>query len=384
MAVDCDVAIIGGGFFGCCVALHMRREHGARVVVAERGDRLLGRASYGNQARVHHGYHYPRDFTTAFRSRVNFPRFVDRYRACIVDDFLKLYAVARRNSLVTAKHFERFMAEVGAPCRPAQGGRARMFSEALVAGVWETVEYAFDADVLAGMLAEDMRAAGVEVRLGTEVEGVEPGCGAVGLRLRGAGKEAGRLTARTAFNCTYARLTRLPGAPRVRARVKYEIAELALVEAPEALKGVGVTVMDGPFFSCMPFPARGLHSLSHVRYTPHFAWTDSDDPADPYAVLDGYHRRSHFSQMARDAARYLPALAEARHRGSLFEVKTILVANEANDGRPILLDGEPRPGGVVSVLGGKVDNVFDVLDAIDAKIACQHRDGPLDGRDPAP
>ena len=26
--------------------------------------------------------------------------------------------------------------------------------------------------------------------------------------------------------------------------------------------------MCGPFFSAMPFPARGLHTLSHVRYTP--------------------------------------------------------------------------------------------------------------------
>ncbi|WP_406696638.1 FAD-dependent oxidoreductase [Singulisphaera sp. Ch08] len=62
-----DVVVVGGGFFGCMIALHLRRQN-ARVAVVERGSRLLGRASYHNQARVHNGYHYPRSVLTAFRS----------------------------------------------------------------------------------------------------------------------------------------------------------------------------------------------------------------------------------------------------------------------------------------------------------------------------
>ena len=56
---------------------------------------------------------------------------------------------------------------------------------------------------------------------------------------------------------------------------------MALMQAPDVLKEIGVTVMDGPFFSMMPFPARGLHTLSHVRYTPHFSWKDEQN-VDPY------------------------------------------------------------------------------------------------------
>jgi hypothetical protein len=52
---------------------------------------------------------------------------------------------------------------------------------------------------------------------------------------------------------------------------------------------------------------------------------------------------------------------------SIFEVKVVLMANEQNDGRPILVEGEPVTGGVVAVLGGKLDNIFDVLEAIDAR-----------------
>ncbi len=50
---------------------------------------------------------------------------------------------------------------------------------------------------------------------------------------------------------------------------------MALMKMPPALNELGITVMDGPFFSLMPFPARSLHTLSHVRYTPHFSWQDT-------------------------------------------------------------------------------------------------------------
>lgn len=366
-----DAVVVGGGFYGCCVALHLRRERGlARVAVVEREPGLLGRASWGNQARVHQGYHYPRDFTTAYRSRMSFRRFVDRYRSCVDDAFLKLYAIASRNSHVTARQFERMMAEVGAPCRPAGRRHAALFSPTLIEAAFEVEEFAFDAVRLAAGLADDMDAAGVEVMLGTEVVGANQLAGEVIVATKSASGEARTLAATTAFNCTYGRLMRVPGLPAPDAKLKYEICEIALVEPPDCLARVGVTVMDGPFFSCMPFPARGLHSLTHVRYTPHMSWTSDARPdLDPYAVLDAYSRDSRFETMRQDASRYMPMLSDVRHRESIFEIKVVLMENESNDGRPILIQGSPAPGGVVSILGGKVDNVFDVLAAIDARSA---------------
>lgn len=366
-----DALVVGGGFYGCCIALHLRRKHGlARVGVVERGPGLLGRASFTNQARVHQGYHYPRDFTTAYRSRANFARFVERYRPAVHDRFLKLYAIARRGSHVTARQFERFMAGVGAPCAPASRRHAALFSPALVEGVFEVEEFAFDASALAGMLADDLDAAGVEVILGTEASVLERGGGEVRLRLDGPGGVRDE-TARAAFVCVYGRTGHVPGAPPVAAGMRFQIAELCLVRPPPELEGVGVTLMDGPFFSCMPFPARGLHSLSHVVHTPREAWSDADLPErDPYAWLERWRREggtSGFPSMLRDAARFLPAIAGAEHVDSLFEIKALLSANAKDDGRPILVEGTPAPGEVVTVLGGKLDNIFDVLEDLDGK-----------------
>lgn len=69
-----DAVIIGGGFYGAAIAVYLVKNRGMRkVILLERESSLLSRASYNNQARIHNGYHYPRSFTTAFRSRVNFP-----------------------------------------------------------------------------------------------------------------------------------------------------------------------------------------------------------------------------------------------------------------------------------------------------------------------
>ena len=71
-----DAAVIGGGFYGAAIAIYLVARRGlSAVCLVEREPDLLMRASYNNQARVHNGYHYPRSFTTAYRSRVNLPRF---------------------------------------------------------------------------------------------------------------------------------------------------------------------------------------------------------------------------------------------------------------------------------------------------------------------
>jgi glycine/D-amino acid oxidase-like deaminating enzyme len=50
-------AVIGGGFYGCAIAVFLA-ECGGAVTLLEAHDDLLLRASYNNQARLHGGYHY--------------------------------------------------------------------------------------------------------------------------------------------------------------------------------------------------------------------------------------------------------------------------------------------------------------------------------------
>ena len=361
-----DAVVVGGGFYGCCIALHLKREHRLyRVVVIEREPELFAHASYGNQARLHNGYHYPRSFTTGYRSRVNLPRFMEQYQDCVENNFTQIYCIARRNSLVTARQFEKFCREIGAPCWPVAPEIAQLFSEDLIEAIFEVQEFAFDARRLADSLNNDLKTVGVSVWTQAEVFDVKARMGGVRVRVHKA-REPVDIDADYLFNCTYAGLNHLGrGFGRIQSGLKYEVAEIALIEVPDELADLGITVMDGPFFSMMPFPAKSLYSLSHVRYTPHLSWTSKDDPdLDPYGVLEHYDKRTRIGHMIRDAARYLPSLRNARYRESIFEVKVILMNNEVDDGRPILFQRNPYLPNTYSVLGGKLDNIFDIYEAM--------------------
>jgi hypothetical protein len=321
------------------------------------------RASYHNQARIHNGYHYPRSFTTAYRSRVNLPRFVRDYAPAVRRDFTKLYAIARRNSKVAARQFEHFCTQIGASLVPASTAYSALFERRLIEAVYQVDEYAFDADRLRAQAHAAIVRAGIHLELSSEVLSAAAGPGgSIDVEVERAG-ERRRLRVRYVFSCTYSGIGRLRDA-RPEAAFKHEITEMALVAVPKILERVGITLMDGPFFSCMPFPARGLHTLSHVRYTPHRQWLD-EAGVDPYARLAAHGRDSRFPRMVRDAARYVPLLAQARHMDSLYEVKTVLTKNEGDDGRPILFERSGNLPGLHFILGGKIDNIYDVLERLD-------------------
>lgn len=364
-----DAVIIGGGFYGSAIAIYLAKQRSLkRIVLVEREPALLTRASYNNQARIHNGYHYPRSFTTAYRSRINSPRFVRDWPEAVKQDFTKLYAIARRNSKVTAKQFVRFCKEIGAEIEPADKSLRQLFEPRLIEEVFAVEEYAFDSRKLASWAESELRECGIQVRMETRVTAISKSGNALEVTMQKKQGIGEAVISRHVFNCTYSGLNQFGGDfPGTRTSLKQEITEMALMQVPQVLNGLGITVIDGPFFSMMPFPARGLHTLSHVRYTPHLHWNDQRG-IDPYRKLNDYECATRIDRMVRDAGRYLPALLDARYVDSLFEVKTVLLKNEGDDGRPILFEKHAELPGCYSVLGGKIDNIYDVLGRLDEEV----------------
>ena len=369
-ASDADMVIIGAGFFGLRIALFAREVLGAeRVVVLESEPEVMNRASFVNQARVHNGYHYPRSILTAYRSRVSSRAFADEYREAVFDDFRHYYAVASRLSKVNARQFEVFCDRIGAVHAPAGSDVASLFSPALIERVWEVEEKAFDARILRRVMLERIEAAG----------GIEILTSTTGLRVlpssRGTAVETdrvGTIHAPHAISSVYSQLNALhrrSGMSTV--PLQQEITEMALVALPERLRDIGVTVMDGPFFSIMPFPSAGLHTLSHVRYTPHGRWRDVPDEPDDRPIPSRVQLEGHstFREMLTDVRRYVPAFADMTQHGSIREVKTVLADDDRSDSRPVLVRAGFGVDGYIAVMGGKIDNINDVLHELAVKMA---------------
>lgn len=367
--IDTDAIVVGGGFYGSVIAAYLVRQRGLKkVLLVERESDLLVRASFNNQARVHNGYHYPRSFKTAFRSRVNLPRFLLDWPTALKMDFTQLYAIARNGSKVTSRQFERFCAEIGADLASAEPLHVNLFESRLIEKVYSAKEYAFDSLKIASLLKAELCALGVIVRYDESVTGIfysGDSCLAVETTKKSINT---RINTRFVFNCTYSGLNQISGDYLgSQARLKHEITEMALIQMPSQLENLGVTLMDGPFFSIMPFPSRQMHTLSHVRYTPHSHWHDKPG-INPYHKMAIHERKTRVDRMLRDVGRYLPAIHSAAYMDSLYEVKTVLVQNENDDGRPILFEQSSKLPGCYSILGGKIDNIYDVIERLDCEV----------------
>lgn len=359
-----DVVIIGGGFFGCSLALHLKTSTN-RILLLEKESDLMLHASYNNQARVHGGYHYSRSLLTALRSRINLIDFMQEYGEVVDSTFEKYYAISRAFSKVSARHFYLFCKRIGAEIDTAPVAIKKLFNDNLIEDVFRVREYAFDSLKLRAIMRRRLDESGVEYTFKTEAEHITDSSNSITLTVNdNASGQTTQVSAQRVFNCTYSHINKLnhnshlPLVP-----LKHELTEMALVEVPDELRDKGITVMDGPFFSVMPFPPRGLHTLSHVRYTPHVEWHDAKGTwRNGHQFLRDNQPSSAFRKMVADAQRYLPSVGKSKHVDSLWEVKTVLAASEQDDSRPILFS-ENHGGihGYTVVMGGKIDNIRDVL-----------------------
>lgn len=369
--IDVDVLIIGGGFYGAALTLFLSSVT-RRLTLVEASDQLMSRASATNQARIHQGFHYPRSVLTAVRSRLLSRRFAEDFPDAVDDSFQMLYAIARHRSKVTAKRFWQLYTTMGAPIAPAPADAAALFDGERIEEAFACTEHAFDYAVLGRHLRNRIDALDLDLRLSTRVETLQETDEHVVVGL----SDGREIRADMVFNITYAQINDIlarAGLPP--AALKHELTEIALIDPPSSLKGRGVTVMDGPFFSSMPFPAEKLYSLTHVRYTPHESWTDAAAKRDAYDILARHRPESRAYQMITDARRFMPAISEAQYVRSRYEVKTVLTRNENDDGRPILFQRRPTTSRVISVLGGKIDNIYDLFALVcETKLEWAHAD----------
>lgn len=357
-----DAIVIGGGFYGCEVASYLVKERGfKKVLIVEREEKLMNRASLRNQARVHGGYHYPRDFVTAHRSRVSRPRFFAAYPSAVMPGVTSIYAIARSGSHVRPDAFSRRMKEAGANLYSPSPAVTSLFSKNHIDAVFEVEEDVFNAVALGVAVEGKIRSLRIETMLGAQAVALKSDSEHIVVTAATSSAEFVDMSAQYVFNCTYSGLNTVQPGKAVRADIKHEIAELTLIRIPPEIEGLGITVMDGAFFSTLPYPPASAYSLSHVRYTPQSSWHD-EGAVDPYSKLDEAPQDSRAIRMLRDAARYVPVLANASIVGSFREVKTVLVENEDNDGRPILIEKSREFSGMYSILGAKIDNIFDVFE----------------------
>lgn len=326
-------------------------------------------ASLHNQARVHQGYHYPRSVLTALRSRETFEKFVEEFPESIYKDFDKYYLIGKHLGKVSSSQFFNFFKRIGCPITRADGRVFDLVNKNYVSDCFLTKEFAFNAISLKQKLLSRLANTEASLYLNHTALKVEKKGKELLLIVKDKNNQVKEFPALHVFNCTYSGLNLVPLASHLPViPLKHELTEMSLVQVPEEISHMGITIMCGPFFSVMPFPAvcesgLPLHSFSHVRYTPHYEWHDIYSTRG-YRPLTDDQLHSSWKYMLKDASRYLPVLSSCEYRRSLWEIKTVLPRSEVDDSRPILAKFNYGFEGFHCIMGGKIDNIYDAVEAV--------------------
>ncbi|MDO8970753.1 MAG: FAD-dependent oxidoreductase [Saprospiraceae bacterium] len=375
-----DFVVVGGGIFGCYAALHLAGR-GAKVAILEKEARLFQKASLVNQARLHGGYHYPRSVATAAMSDEHKMRFTEEHRAFVNHTFEKFYAIDRYGSFTDGPQFERFCAYLQIPCERVEDHKLFNFNR--LEALYRTEEHSFDPVLLGNYYREKVEnTPGITVFKNTQIQHAEA-TGNQWLIETGPSTPQPlnsstlnpQLSSPTLINATYAATNatnKLFGVHEL--ALTHEISEIAFVSSPQFGQR-GLTVMDGPFGSIMPYGLSGLLSLSSVAYThhkisfdalPHFDCQQPEtDPAcrpEAPGICTECPRRpvSNAPKMLAQMQQYFADNVQFAHLFSYYTIKSKLKASHIDDGRPTeisLLRESPR---FYCLFAGKINSIYEV------------------------
>lgn len=368
-----DFVIIGGGIFGIYAALFLAKK-GLRICLVEKEKQLLKKASIVNQARLHSGYHYPRSVATARMSDDNKARFTKDHEQFINFKFEKFYAIDRFGSLTDAAQFERFCEFIDIRCEPIN--KHPYFNFHRLEALYQTTEYTFDPILIAHYYKERLlkQHKQIEVKMYTQVAEANAQGDHWTISLKSLSNETHELIkASQVINATYAgsnSINQLFGVREI--NLMHEISEMAFVSSPQ-VQNIGLTVMDGPFGSLMPYGLSGLLSLSSVAYTHHkvsyenlptFDCQPQNPDCNPAftSVCNAcpVKPQSNYRKMLGQIKHYFTDEVELSYFTSMFTIKSKLKANYIDDGRPTeisILNENPL---FYCIFAGKINSIYEI------------------------
>jgi hypothetical protein len=370
-----DKIIIGAGLYGLYAALSCVRK-GQHVLVLECDSTPFRRATYINQARVHMGYHYPRSISTAIKSARYFERFYKDFGFCINREFEQIYATSEQYSWTDGMQFKKFCKAAQIPCEELHP--ENYFKPGMCDSVFRTREYTYDAMILKNYFLDELGKYSfcVEIRYGVVIQRIE--------RMQDfyviQSGDGNAYEAAFVLNATYAgtnQILDMVGFDKF--KIKYELCEIILCDVNDKLKEIGFTVMDGPFFSIMPFGKTGFHSLTSVTFTPHATSYQELPTFDCQAKMCGYCSAfrlgncndcqakpiTAFPYMKNLTRKYLREEYGFTYHSSLFSMKPILMNSEIDDSRPTVIRVYSEKPKFVGVLSGKINTVYDLEEILD-------------------
>ena len=163
------------------------------------------------------------------------------------------------------------------------------------------------------------------------------------------------------INCTYAGLNKVERLAEVtETAIRSELCEIAIFrDVDNVLDGCGITFMDGPFVSFMPWSQSNQYSLTSVCHTPHESFKEYND------LLDVRLTASRKELMIAQLKKFVkPEIVDRLiFEDSKFVIKTISNNADLDDSRLVEVNYDKNKK-FISILSGKLDAIYEIEDKL--------------------
>jgi hypothetical protein len=240
-----NILVIGAGFFGTVISLVLSEFANNKVTLVDEQEDILTKASYHNHNRLHLGFHYPRSIETAKQSIYGLNSFMINFKEAINTNFSKYYLIDSRGK-TSAQDFIKFCDELNLYYKeewPAVDINKSNIELSLL-----TEEPGFDISIIKKILKNKLNKSNINIFLNKKIAAAED-----------------TKNYDAIINCTYANFNEIQKLLNLNLRkLKYQDVIIPIMELK--IPSVGITIMDGPFCSLMPFGFKNNQFLLyHVK-----------------------------------------------------------------------------------------------------------------------
>jgi len=357
------VAIVGCGIFGAMTAIRLA-EIGIGVTIFDSNARPLQGASLNNQNRLHLGFHYPRDDETASQCIRGFDEFRSEFSDCILDNFDNAYFIATEGSLTSPDEYLRFCRKHQLDFKEIDPNLFNPIVKNVDLGI-TTNEVVYDSVILEKLITKKFQSLKILPRFNSEITNISKKGDNFSLEINRNIKD----NYDAVVNCTYANLNQLKfQIGQETKNFQYEYTMVPIVDwfRPP----VGITIMDGPFMTVLPFGKSKNFLLYHVEHTVierkiaaqmPLKWRCKETSPSSYA-----DKNKVFKDILESFSEFVPAVKDSNLKGFLETTRVVQAYKEETDARPSII--EKIDDGFLSVFTAKIDHCMWVSKEISLDI----------------
>jgi len=336
------IAVIGSGFFGSTISLILSKKF--KIDLYEKEKSILGGASFANQLRFHHGYHYPRSQRTAKEVFKNKNSFIKYYGKDILGKTKNYYGLSSVNTKTTFFKYLKFLKKNNLSFKIV---KLKEFSS-LINGQIISKENNLNYFLIKKKIERLIKKNDINLYLNKEF------------------KFKNISNYHKIILCTYSQnnfILKNLGIKKLR-KFKFELVEKIVIKLPKFYKNKSYMVLDGEFVSLDPYLGTKYHLLSDVK----FSKLETTEGFFPYfknnrikylnKKLIKNIRISNFKYFINNSSRYLPFLKKSKYIGSFYVIRTLLPNKEKTDERLNYLQEYNKK--IITVFSGKWNTAVSV------------------------